>query len=409
MFARIVIPALALILLIGCSDQPHGPRVRTGELDEEAKSPTGLSDEELRKLAERIAVAVQKQDAAAMGKLFDWNAIIYEAASDIQAPIAEHNRFAAEMKGTDKKLGVLGMQISAPVAVGASYTFLRSHIQDNQQRLLFRLSVPDSPTFDAFNYHDLILSLRPDGEVRATDVYSMMTGELLSQTTRRAFLMTILRLAEESAAKLQGIEKEFQQHFTKMQLMREFADAGQSQDVLKLYDQLPLRLQRDKNVMLTRLSAAQNVGGDAFKAAIDEFRTYFPDDPSIERFSITYFADKRDYTSALAKVDVIDKAVGGDPFLDVIRSGLQLAANNPTAARAAAEKALAAEPTLYDAHVALVNVSLQEKKFGETLDRLKEIARRFPPAPGDLTQQPKYAEFVKSPQFQQWLKSSASP
>jgi hypothetical protein len=408
MIARIAVPALALFLLLGCSDQPHGPRVRTGDPDVETKSPTGLSDEELRKLADRIVVAVKKQDAAALGKIFDWNALIYEAASDIQAPIAEHNRFAAEMKGTDKKLGVLGMQISGPVAAGASYTFLRAHIQDKQQRLLFRLAVPDSPTFNAFNYHDVILSLRPDGEVRAIDVYSLMTGELLSQTTRRAFLMTILRLAEASAAKFQGIEHEFQQHFTKMQLMREFADAGQSKEVLKLYDQLPLRLQRDKNVMLTRLSAAQDVGGDAFKAAIDDFRTYFPDDPCIERFSITYFADKNDYANALTKVDVIDKAVGGDPYLDVIRSGLQLAANNPRAARTAAEKALAAEPSL-DAHMALVNVSLKEKNFAETLDRLKEVARRFAPAPGDLTQQPKYADFVKSPQYQEWLKSRSSP
>src|SRR5215471_10608946 len=328
MFAKIALPAFALVLLVGCSDQSHGPRVRSGGPDVEVKSPTELNDDQLRQLADQIAADAQKKDPAALAAVFDWDGLLYAAASDLQAPKAEHLRFASEMKGDNKKLGVLGKWIVELVVKGAPYKFLRAHVEGGQQRLLFRIAVPDG---EEFNYHDVILSRRPDGKVRATDVYILSNGELLSQTTRRAFIMSTLRLAEASTAKLQGIEPEFQQHFKKIELMNDLIRIGRYQEVLPLYDQLPLRLQRDKNVMLTRLAAAQAVGGDVFKAAIDDFRTYFPDDPSIERFSIVYYIDKRDFSAALSKVDVIEKAIGGDPYLDVIRANLQLEANNPAA------------------------------------------------------------------------------
>jgi hypothetical protein len=404
-FAKYVLPALASALLVGCSEQSRGPRVRSGDPDVEVKSPTGLSEEELRKLAEQIVAAAQKQDVPALGAIFDWDAVIYAAASDIQAPIAEHRRFAAEMKGDGKRFGVLAGQIFGPVARGASYRFLRSNVVGDEQRLLFRLSVPEPLEF---NYHDVILSRRPDGKIRASDVYNMMNGELLSQTTRRAFLMTTLHLAEASAAKFSGIEQEFQQHFKKIQMMNELVAAQKFKEVQPLYDLLPLRLQRDKNVLLTRLIAAQAVGGDPYKAAIDDFRMYFPDDPCIERFSVSYYVGQRDFATALSKVDVIEKAVGGDPYLNVVRSNLQLEAGNAAAALAFAEKAVAAEPTLIDTHVALLYVSLYERKHSETLDRLNEIVRRFGTDPGDLTKLPRYAEFVKSPEYQAWLKLHSS-
>ena len=406
MAAKIVVPTIALVLLAGCSEQSHGPHVRSGDPDVEVQSPTALSNDQLRQLAQQISAAAQNKDPAALAAVFDWDGLLYTAASDLQAPKAEHIRFAAEMKGNDKKLGVLGQKIVEWVKEGAQYKFLRAHVEDGQQRLLFRLAVPDAVDF---NYHDVVLSRRPDGKVRASDVYIFNTGEMLSQTTRRAFIMSTLRLAEASTAKLKGIEPEFQQHFKKIELMNDFIRVGQYKDVLRLYDQLPLRLQRDKNVMLTRLVAAQAVGGDANKAAIDDFRNFFPDDPCIERFAIVYCVEKRDFPAALSKVDVIEKAIGGDPYLDVIRATLQLEADNPAAARKLAEKAVAAEPTLRDAYMTLVFVSLKEGNHAETLDRLKDAYRRFAPALGDLTKQPKFAEFVKSPQYQEWLKWRSTP
>ena len=161
-----------------------------------------LSEVECRELAEKFSKAADSQDASALAALFDWDVLLHTATSQIQAPDAVRQHFAAEMKGDGKKAGELPREIFDLVARGATYRFLHSRVADNQQRLLFRLAVPD---FQGLNYHDVVLSRRPDGQIRATDIYIFINGEMLSQTTRRAFLTAVLRLAQAPAARLHGV------------------------------------------------------------------------------------------------------------------------------------------------------------------------------------------------------------
>src|SRR5262249_40237636 len=200
---------------------------------------------------------------------------------------------------------------------------------------------------------------------------------LLSQTARRAFLTKALRQAQAPAARLQGAERAYQLNFKKVELMNDMAREGKHQEVLRLFDQLPSELQRDKNVLLTRLRAAQAVGGDAYNEAIENFRTYHPDDPCVELFAITYYVQKKDFARALAMIDRVEKVIGADPYLNVLRAYVHVEADDLAAARKAAESALAEEPTLVDAELTLLLVSVHEKKHEETLSRLRELERRF--------------------------------
>jgi hypothetical protein len=410
MWARCILFAFVVALLSGCSDNPRGPRVRPG--DPEPEVEPGLTDDECRELAEKIAKAVQSQDATALAALFDWDALLQNATGDIQVPARETQRFVTDMRGDGKRVGVLGQQIIDLVARGGTYKYLHTHVVEHRQRLQFRLALPDG---QGLNYHDVVLSRRPPegqspkGKIKAIDVYIFTNGELLSQTARRAFLTAMLRQAQIPAARLQGAELEFHLHFKKVELMNELARAGKHAEVLKLYDQLPPELQRDKNVLLTRLRAAQAVGGAEYSEAIENFRAFHPNDPCVDLFAITYYVQKREFKQALAMIDHIEGAVGPDAYLDVLRANVHLEAGDPAAARKAAEAALTAEPMLADAHWALVGVSLQEKKHGETLDRLREIERRLAPKFPDFASLPDYADFVKSPQYQEWIKSHKSP
>src|SRR5947209_2823733 len=106
MWVRCILFACVLGLLAGCSDNPHGPRVRPG--DPEPEVEPGLTDDECRQLAEGITKAVQKQDAAALADLFDWDALLQNASGDIRVPERETQRFAADMRGDAKRVGVLG-------------------------------------------------------------------------------------------------------------------------------------------------------------------------------------------------------------------------------------------------------------------------------------------------------------
>jgi hypothetical protein len=90
-----------------------------------------------------------------------------------------------------------------------------------------------------------------------------------------------------------------------------------------------------------------------------------------------------------------------------MKANIYCAAADFVNARQAAAKALKNEPTLLEAHRASILVSLGEKKHEETLMLLKSMTERFPKEVGDLEKEPGYADFVKSPQYQQWLEYRA--
>jgi tetratricopeptide (TPR) repeat protein len=355
--------------------------------DPEPRIEPGLTEDECRQLAGKIVDAVRGKDAAALAQFFDWDALLVTAIGDVEAPKSVKDRFAARMQGDAKNAGALGVQVLDLVLSGADYKYLRVHVVGNQQRLLFRVAMPEMA---GLNYHDIELSRCRDGEIKGVDVSILANGEMLSQTTRRAFT--------------------FDRHTDsrKVVQMSEAVRAGNLDLALQLYDQLPAELQRDKNVLLIRLRAAQGVGEAQYLEAVQNLRTYHPDDPCIDLYGITYFLLKKDFARALEMIDRVDKAVGDGSYMNLWRANVYQMAGDWTAARNKAEAAIAAEPTLVDAHWILVNVSLHEKKHAETLQRLREIQRRFAPKFPDLASIPEYAEFVKSPQYQDWLKSHQS-
>jgi len=406
MLARTLRPVIILASLLGCTPQPHGPTIRPG--DPEPKVEPGLSEEECRALGEKIAKAVRDGNPKALATVFDLDELIRKGIGDLDASNAAKDRFVAEIRGDARKGGVLEQRIRDQVSGGAEYKYLHAHVVGNEQRLLFRIA---RPTLDelVLNYHDVVLQRRPDGQVKATDVYVLANGELLSMTARRAFVLTRLRQLQPPADSLPPVERAYLLHLPLVERMMQLEREGNHAKALGIYDQLPTELQRDKNLLLIRLRAAQAVGEAAYAEAIQDFRTFHPDDPSIDLYGIEYFVHVKDFGRALASIDRVEKAVGDHAYMDLMRANVHQAAGNWAAARQAAEATVAAEPTLAAAHWILLNVSLHEKKHDETLNRLRELKRRFHPEFRDFATLPEYAEFVKSPQYQDWIKSQKSP
>jgi hypothetical protein len=119
--------------------------------------------------------------------------------------------------------------------------------------------------------------------------------------------------------------------------------------------------------------------------------------------SIDALATRRDFPGALRAVDQLEKSVGGDPYLDVIRAGVHATRGDLQAARRSALRSIEREPTLLPGYLALVTSSLRARDHAETLVRLKEIDRQFDFEFEDFRQLAEYAEFAKSPQHAEWL------
>jgi hypothetical protein len=387
----------------GCIKRVGGPEARPSDTpSEEPVAGPVISEKESTQFATALTKAVQQKDAAALATLMDWDALVDTATAGLNVRGEVKRRLVGRLKGDAKQPGILTQQVLELANRGASYTFLRRHTVGNRARLLFRLLLPDGSGLD---YHDVVIDRSTDGPIRGSDIHDFARGELISQTARRSYIVYLAQLSEAAEARLHGVEKEYLANVAKVEWMNKLVRDGGYRQVITLYNQLPPSLQKDKNVLLTRLQAAQNLSPEDFSEAVGDFRAFQGRDPCIDLFSIQYYLQKKDYAKALEMVDRVEKAVEGDPYLHVLRSNIHLEAGEAVSARKAAERAVLEEPTLQEAYWALVAVSLYEKKFDETLHLLQEIDGKFATKFPDFDALEIYAEFIKSPQYREWVKS----
>jgi hypothetical protein len=290
---------------------------------------------------------------------------------------------------------LLAREIIDVVGKNGHCKFLRLRTPEDEPHALFRLVQAGG----GLNYYDATL-VRRGGEVRAVDVYVYARGESLTRFVRRDYL---LRTASAPGTEIAPADREFIQNRAAIQELEQAAERGDYRSALQTYDDLPAGLRKDKTILAVRLKSAAGLGGDKYLSALEDFRKYHPDDACIDLLSVEYFTLQKRRGAALEALDRLDRSVGGDPYLNVLRADTHLQAGDLKKARRFAEKAVDEEPDLQAAYWSLVTVALREKQFDETVRLLDTLAAKFALRFGDFTKEPEYADFVKSPQYRRWL------
>jgi tetratricopeptide (TPR) repeat protein len=255
------------------------------------------------------------------------------------------------------------------------------------------------------NYHFFRLAVAEDGSVRAVDWYVFLSGQWQSETLRQAFLPLANTWAKGGAHLIAPTEGQFVTHFHDIAAMVESYQKKDFEQVLQLYRALPESLQRHMMPFALRLGAAQALRGDEQRRALDDFRKFYPNDAAVDLIVFDDLVAKKSFDSALAGLDRIDKAVGGDPHLKVLRARVLLKQGKQAEAQKMAETAISEEPTLKGAYYFLTDRALQAKDFAKTAELLTTLETKCGVKFKDLTKVPAYREFVKSPEYKAWLKS----
>ena len=153
--------------------------------------------------------------------------------------------------------------------------------------------------------------------------------------------------------------------------------------------------------------AAQEEGDDDYYLSILElFRKHHKDDPATDLMLIDYYFLRGKLDKAAELLDRLNRYVGGDPYLLVLKGGFLVESKRYADARAAVEKALAEEPTLKSAYPVRINIALIENNHDDALTWLKKGAESglFEADPELMKEIPEFARFVKSPQFRDYTK-----
>ena len=253
-------------------------------------------------------------------------------------------------------------------------------------------------------YFEVFPQRYADGKVCAVDVYVFSNGEPITATLRHTLLPIVANESRNFLDRLVNGERDFVHDFPKIAEMSKLINQGRQREALAIAAKLKPETKKEKIVLLQRLRAAQTSDEREYSAVLEDYRQTFPHDPCLDLLLIDYYFQKKDYARATECTDRLDKAVGGDPYLNVLRASLSAVAGDLKEARELANRAVNEEPSLAPGYFALLDISLQEKKYKEALDLLETLDQTFKIKFSDLATEPDYAGFVKSPQYQEWLK-----
>lgn len=358
-----------------------------------ADKPAGPSDEECTAFGRQVAQLVETGRAGDVVGLLDISGLLDRITTGLVTGKQEQAFRAGMQKGFSTNLA---KQYDAFI----SARFVRLQHVDNETRALVRLVSQEG----AVNYTAYICSRRPNGPIQWKDAYLYLSGETMSQTSRRTALPL---LAEEEKGLLDRLlksESAYVANFEKVHQAMQAFRQGDSAKVWQICEKLPAEVQRDRTILVLRLRAAQALDDAKYLKVITDWAAAFPNDSTLDFVSIDGAIMRKDYPAALKHIAAFSQQVGGDTYLDFLTGNVLVMAKRYDEARKKARGVLAAEPTLTDAFDTLLSISLETKNYAETVSVLDEVQQRFPTVDvdADIAGTEPFAEFRLSKTYLDW-------
>jgi len=276
--------------------------------------------------------------------------------------------------------------------------FLSLQEVDGTFRPLFRLLQRDRSDYVAF-----VLGKMSDGTLRIVDLYSLSSGECLSEIVRSNYLRDPASLEYLNMLHL-PVPDDMAVGMGKAGQMMMFLLDQKPLEALDYYAKNEADLKKDKVAHRLRIRISRMVGTEEYRKALEDFERDLPGDPSHTILRMERHLLDHDHVKGLAAVDALDRAVQGDSFLDVMRAQFHLLAKDYDKARSCAEGATVSEPTLDQGWWMTIGVCLAQKDYAATARYLTATEKALKIGIADLTAMPLYADFVKSAEYAEWLK-----
>lgn len=410
-FALVVV-AIVVALLGGCQARPPAPAPPAAQAPGTRPATAAQGESLIGELVfsgEYYDAAIAIEQAAFTGPeavepFFDMVAIVDSALEGLEVTDEFRTSFKrGSTNGSNVKTFAKNIAVE-PQGLG-SYRLLHVHRRGPQHRALFRLIQNGG-----LNYHDLQLTKNDAGKIVATDLYVMASGEDMSTTMRQLAKLTASMDKRNAVQKFLKIDSKLP---ADAQAFFQLSEALAKKDfarVIALYDSLSTEIKQSKSVQIMRLvSAAQTANNEVYRAAALEFRQTFPGDPAIDLIVLSVLVTEGQLDEALATTDRLDKTLGGDPYLELFRGQAYQVVGKLAEAEQCFLRATADPAAVVDVYWQLVDLAMRNKQHDKTLKYLLAIEDRYRLDFGDLTTVPEYAEFVKAPQYQEWLQRDRKP
>lgn len=360
-------------------------------------APVGATSTDVAMATETFIDDLRAGDLERAGARVDWSTMIERAARGLELPQEVLDEFergfrAAAMTPT----GLLG-SIAGGLAAGGTLTTIHFREVAGEPSAVLRVLGEDG-----VNYLELVFAADASPPL-IVDVYPFAAGELVSESARTVLVAIAAERSKSLLERLIPGSGHFQAGIEGIQAMQSEFVEGRFDRVLALHADLPESFATGKSALLLRLQASMRVSREEHEKTLALFREHHPASPATDLLSIDYYLFREEHEKSLACVDRLDRRVGGDPYLHVLRAGIHFDNGNSTAAADHARKAIAADESLVEAYWTLVTVSLAREQYDLTVDTLERLEEVFLMEFNDFSEIPEFAGFVKSEEYARWL------
>lgn len=279
------------------------------------------------------------------------------------------------------------------------------------QNRIFTNHDPDSSSLVQIRVHDvefgyeyftfLVESRKSSRGAKAiiADYFLFTSGEWVSETAYEmaALEAAIMKLPEAEQSRVnESLEKAVF-----------LIETGEYHRAESLLTSLPEPILQRKNPARMWLEATMFNGERSFNAALDHYRTNFPNDLTIHRVTFERASGLGRYQAAHAHLDEAEETLGGtDAYMQNIRAALWAMMEIPDSATACLERAIQLEPDYPESYLSLFYHFLSQKNH-EGAIRLLGSLKNFGYDLEKLSLE-KYPDFLNSEYFQAFVAASES-
>ncbi|MGB0838756.1 MAG: tetratricopeptide repeat protein [Chitinophagales bacterium] len=339
--------------------------------------------------------AVNRGEAVFFNQHFDLQQILSDVVTTIVAPTNFQEGFVL---GVKENLDV-GTQISGSLGIKGNYTFLRLLNYPEKPTALFRIVSEQ----EGINYHAIQLGKNSQDDIKIKDFYIYMGGMAFSETIRRLYLSSLTEIQNElSLEDMSAEDYAFVIHMSMVDSIGLLTQSRQNEKALSTISRLPEILQRDKMILMMRTNLAYNTSPEAYQKAITDFKIYYPEDPVVNLIQLDFALTDKKYETAFTLMDELDAAIGGDPYLKVMKADIYNMEGNDKMAEALLRRAIKEEPEGEEAYWSMIDLLLRQERHSEVTALFPQMEKHFKVNPAEFLLEDGYDEFWISEAYQVW-------
>ncbi len=371
-----------LALLIACSNQNwEVKKVKAAKLEHIPAEKTKKNDSLINALGEKLELSIHQSDAVFFIKKFSkerFNQLAtYTEYLDGQIKASKQTFIESFSDGVQS----LPEKIIETTDTGGFYNFINYYYDADTKtyRMLFRLF----SEVEGINYHDFEL-VPLNGEFYIQDVYIYLTGENLSDTANKLFLMAMPKNIFERII-TRGHADDMKHLLSAIKSQKD----ANYQKAVNYLNKIKGTLKHSKIFHVMKVLAATNLDEDIYMKAMGDMQKDFKHDPTCHLLSIDYYFIKKDYNKAIQAINQLEIDTG-DGFLNYQRGNIAFASKNYPEAIDYFEKLIGEFPSYDTPKFSLISCYTKMANYDNCVAILNQIMA------DDTYKAPDLIQFVES-------------